>query len=68
MTIETKQLNVTLPFDNITELKRFCYLNGITLAGLFRHIIPRLMSENIPLNMGEIRRADYEHRAKGSRF
>lgn len=68
-TIDTKQLNVTLSADSVNQLKRFCYLNGITIAGLMRNLIPRVMNENIDLNLTDIRRADFEQRSNsGSRF
>lgn len=71
--MSTKQLNVTLPAEIVNKLKKHCYMNGITLAGLFRDLIPRVMAENIPLNLQEIRRKDFEYRnqnttAQGSRF
>jgi len=63
-----RQLNVTLHVNDTLAIKRFCAINGITIAGLFRHVVPRILSENIPLHLTEIRLADAEFKAKGSRF
>lgn len=71
--MSTKQLNITLPADLLNEFKEHCYLNGITLAGLMRDLIPRVLSEDIPIDVRAIRRADFNYRhantaTNGSRF
>lgn len=66
--VSLKQFNCTVPADDVNAIKKYCFVNGITLSGMTRFLLSHVLSGEISLDLDMIRRADYEYRSKGSRF